>query len=347
MPDSERMADGIPSVAATTIGAMVFGSRWRNMIRPRLAPSDSAAVEKSCYLSEIVLARTMRETVSQLISPRPMYTPTNPPVALSIFEDVLPESARVAVQGAAQEGHDNDHEEQARHRIENVDDAHDHGVDLAAEESGGQPGRHADQQDHRLHDDPDRQRDPRAEDEPDEDVAPELVGAHRVFPGWALGDRVVVLLGVGRGLDSGTKIAARPRTMMKTAEMTASLFRVSWRRRCPRSPRPCRPVKAAISADGTQRRMLRWPWLVAHSRIKQRIEEVHDQVHDRDQRPEQQHRAQDDRVVPRGDRFDEVAADTRHLIDRLDEERAGHDIGQDDRRRRSAPAGARSASRGG
>ena len=62
---------------------------------------------------------------------------------------------------------------------------------------------------------------------------------------------------------------------------------------------------------------------VADPRIEQRVEQIDDQVHDRDDRAEEQHRAQDHRVVAPGDALDEVAADARHLVDRLDEERAG------------------------
>ena len=44
------------------------------------------------------------------------------------------------------------------------------------------PGRNADQQNDHLHDDTDRQRDARAENQPDENIPAELIGAHRVLP---------------------------------------------------------------------------------------------------------------------------------------------------------------------
>ena len=50
------------------------------MIRRSPAPRPRAASTNSFSLSDIAWARTMRATVSQLISPSPMKTPISPPV---------------------------------------------------------------------------------------------------------------------------------------------------------------------------------------------------------------------------------------------------------------------------
>src|SRR5215204_6942043 len=68
----------------------------------------------------------------------------------------------------------------------------------------------------------------------------------------------------------------------------------------------------------------------AYPGVEQRIDEIDDEVHDRDDEPQQQNSADDDRVVASGDALHEVSADSRHLIDRLDEKRSGGDIRQND-----------------
>ena len=100
----------------------------------------------------------------------------------------------------AERGGEGERQHQAREGQEDVGDAHQHGVDPAAEISRGQPDREAD----RHHDDRDQgddgQRDARAEEDARVDVAAELVGAermrgrHRLQPvlehlGWRRRDR--------------------------------------------------------------------------------------------------------------------------------------------------------------
>src|SRR5215208_4276322 len=64
----------------------------------------------------------------------------------------------------------------------------------------------------------------------------------------------------------------------------------------------------------------------SYPRVEQRIDQIDDEVHDRDDEPKQQNGADDDRVVTSGDTLHEVAADTWHLVDRLDEKRSGRDV---------------------
>src|SRR5829696_10567781 len=51
----------------------------------------------------------------------------------------------------------------------------------------------------------------------------------------------------------------------------------------------------------------------AYPGVEQRIDEIDDEVHDRDDEPQQQNSADDDRVVASGDALHEVSADSRHL----------------------------------
>ncbi len=111
--------------------------------------------------------------------------------------DAAPNTGWFARKRSPQIGHDDDDEEQRGDGVKHVDGAHDGGVGPAPEVARDQPSWHADEHDDGLHDDPDGQRDARAEDEADQDVAAELVGAHRMRPTRTLRDRGVVLLGVG------------------------------------------------------------------------------------------------------------------------------------------------------
>jgi hypothetical protein len=67
--DSVGIAPATPSVAATRIGASVFGRMWRNMIRPVPAPWARAAAMKSRSFSDSVSARTRRATPIHPVSP--------------------------------------------------------------------------------------------------------------------------------------------------------------------------------------------------------------------------------------------------------------------------------------
>src|SRR5215212_812945 len=120
-------------------------------------------------------------------------------------------------------------------------------------------------------------------------------------------------------------MAIRMRRTSKIAETAASLERS--RRRdascqspavfagCERLPAGRSTAAVAPMTDGSA--TTRSP---SNSGVEQRIDEIDDEVHDRDDEPKQQDGANDDRVVASRDALYEVAADTRHLIDRLDEE---------------------------
>src|SRR5215212_7812911 len=58
----------------------------------------------------------------------------------------------------------------------------------------------------------------------------------------------------------------------------------------------------------------------ANPGIEQGVEQIDDQIHDRDDRSQQQNSAQDDWVVTGRNAIDEVAAEPRHGVDRFHEE---------------------------
>ena len=70
-----------------------------------------------------------------------------------------------------------DHDEDERHRIEHVDDAHHQIVDPAAEIAGDGAIRHADHQRHQRRHQPDHQRNPRAPQQPRQQIAAQFIAA--------------------------------------------------------------------------------------------------------------------------------------------------------------------------
>ena len=81
---------------------------------------------------------------------------------------------------AAEEHHQQDHEEHERQRIEHIDQPHHDAVDPAAEIPRRRPIQHADRQADRRGDQPDHQRDLPAVERADQQVAPVGVGAEQV-----------------------------------------------------------------------------------------------------------------------------------------------------------------------
>lgn len=67
----------------------------------------------------------------------------------------MPESSWFAVDRAPQEGHDDDHEEQIRERIEDIDQPHDNGVGLPSDIPGRQPDWYTHDENDELNNEPD------------------------------------------------------------------------------------------------------------------------------------------------------------------------------------------------
>ena len=63
--------------------------------------------------------------------------------------------------------------------------------------------------------------------------------------------------------------------------------------------------------------------LIGHSRIRLRVREIGEQVHEHEHHAEEEHRALDRRKVAPRDRVDDVAAEARPAEDRLGEDAAG------------------------
>ena len=96
---------------------------------------------------------------------------------------------RQASQARGQHGRQREREQQRRERQEDVGHPHDQLVDPAAEEPGRDSQRNADQAGDRQDDHRDDGRHPRAEQDPGEDVAPDLIGTEPVCRGRRLEHR--------------------------------------------------------------------------------------------------------------------------------------------------------------
>ena len=68
-PDSVRIAAGMPSVIATSTGAIALGRMWRQMMRKPLAPIDCDHSTNSRSLRARNSARTSRATPIQPVRP--------------------------------------------------------------------------------------------------------------------------------------------------------------------------------------------------------------------------------------------------------------------------------------
>ena len=97
------------------------------------------------------------------------------------------------IEAAPEHRHQQDDEEECGEGVHHIDEAHQDQVGLAAEEAGGSPDRHADREHDDLCHQPDQQGNLRAPDHPAEDIAPELIGTHRVREVRAMIECVIVL----------------------------------------------------------------------------------------------------------------------------------------------------------
>ena len=153
---SNTIAVGMASVASTSTGAIRLGRMSRTMIRSGLAPIERAASMYSFSLIDSVCPRTTRAMAAQEKN--------------EITSDDL-EQAGPEDHGQGERQHD------VGERQHGVGEPGQHRVDPAAEVPGRHPDGHAENgADGRGHE-PDQQRDLRAVEHPDEQVAAEGVGA--------------------------------------------------------------------------------------------------------------------------------------------------------------------------
>ncbi len=99
-------------------------------------------------------------------------------------------------EAGAQRRHHEDHEEQPREGVHDVDETREEDVHPAPEVTRQRAYRHADQHDDHLGPETDEHRHPRAVDHPGEQVAAELIGSQGVLAGGRLVETAEVRLGV-------------------------------------------------------------------------------------------------------------------------------------------------------
>ena len=136
---SVKMGVAIPMVACTMMGAIRFGSRWRNRMRGVPAPRDWAACMNSRLRRDSASARTNRAKGG--------------PSRDGESEDHVTEPLSA-------HGHDGHGEDQLREGEENVRDAHQQGIGLASEVAGAEPQGGAEQETAQDHRDPEGERNP-------------------------------------------------------------------------------------------------------------------------------------------------------------------------------------------
>src|SRR5262249_55973883 len=86
----------------------------------------------------------------------------------------------------AERGHDEDREDDAWERHQDVDNPHDRVIDGATEETRDQPDNRTDTSRDGDRDQSHRERDARAINDPAQDIAPQFIGAEEMLPGWWL-----------------------------------------------------------------------------------------------------------------------------------------------------------------
>ena len=145
------------------------------MMRPSLAPLPRGGLDEFLFLQGHGLTAHQASGRHPVDQPDADEHPDQPTGLRVDRGQRLRKPVTGSRQGRAQKGHDDDDEEQARDRIERIDSAHDRHVDFAAEMRGDETGGNADQEDHRLHDQPHGERYAGAVNEAAQDVATEVV----------------------------------------------------------------------------------------------------------------------------------------------------------------------------
>ena len=143
------------------------------MTRGLPAPSAIAARTKSRDLSDSVAPRTMRATVVQ---------PTSATSTMMRSRLIAGESAtaRRDAELLQIERREHDEQRQERQRDHAVGEAHQHRIEPAAAIAGDKSDRRAEDRGDQRGDDADEQRDPPAFEQPQQQIAADLVGAERV-----------------------------------------------------------------------------------------------------------------------------------------------------------------------
>ena len=154
------MASGMASTKPTMIGDTELGMRWRQMMCQGEAPSACAAMMNSFSRKDFTWARTSRQTSFQPKS-----------AAIRMMAQTPPRVTRGEQQ----------RREQRRHDREQLDDAHRHPVEAAAEIAGHRAERQADQQAEERGREADAQRHAGAIDDAGEEIAAEVVDAEPVL----------------------------------------------------------------------------------------------------------------------------------------------------------------------
>src|SRR6266481_141273 len=125
----------------------------------------------------------------------------------------------------------------------------------------------------------------------------------------------------GWGARTFAKMATKQSSTTVTPPATASLLRTSLRQ--------ASRHRLDVAADGAAARRSATSRLVPDAGVDKAIEEVHREVHEGQERPIEKDHGHDHRVVATGHGFHEEAPHARHAEDRLDEEGAGADRGEE------------------
>src|SRR3972149_6012193 len=123
------------------------------------------------------------------------------------------------------------------------------------------------------------------------------------------------------GARTSAKIATRQSSTTVTPPATPSLLR--------RSLRQASRQRLDVAADGAAARRSATSRLVPDAGVDKAIEEVHGEVHEREESAVEQDHGHDHRVVAPGHGFHEEAPHARDAKDGLDEEGAGADGGEE------------------
>ena len=238
---SVRIAVATWIVASTSTGPMTLGSTCFRMMRSGATPTTRAACTYSLLRSTSVEPRTVRAYCTQ--------------PGKRDREHEHRKGQRVVRVGKhrAADAVDQQRDQDRRERQHDVADAHDEGIDLAADKARQQA--EADADDHRQHDrrQADEHRDARAVHDGREDVAALVVGAEQVlgraalFPGIG-GRRASDSSSVARsnGLCGATH-GANSALKMHTAATTAAPIAIGEvRKLCQTSPSKKRPSAVVV-----------------------------------------------------------------------------------------------------